>query len=116
MENNMKNITISLFASLLFSLSALADTVAVTTIVEFETPDHTASSTMNYGFKPSAPIKFSVAGKTCKWVSSSSPYGSGGGAGCNYSIQVDADGGLSNATSNGNGCTASGSAMIDACK
>lgn len=99
------------------STAAYADTVNIVSLADFITPSNPgASSTIAYGFKPSAPISFKVAGKTCNWVSSSSPYGSGGGAGCNYSITVNSSGELTNATSNGNGCTAAGQAMIDACK
>ena len=112
----MKKIIFALFVSLVFSSVAFADTVTITTQVDFTAPSHTTSSTATYAFTPSAPISFKVAGKTCTWVSSSSPYGSGGGAGCNYSITLDSSGNLTNATSNGHGCTASGSAMINACK
>ena len=112
----MKKIMFIIAASLLFSSVALADTVNITTQVSFTAPTHQASSTASYAFTPSAPISFQVADKTCTWVSSSSPYGSGGGAGCNYNITVNPSGNLIKATSNGNGCTGSGSAMINACK
>ncbi|WP_298772619.1 hypothetical protein [uncultured Shewanella sp.] len=102
--------------SFMLSTFAFADTVNVTTKVDFVTPAHSTSSTASYAFTPSAPIVFKVAGKECTWVSSSSPFGSGGGKGCNYSITLDSSGKLTNATSNGNGCTASGDAMINACK
>lgn len=104
-------------ATLLLSAVAHADTVNITTIADFTAPANPgASAKIAYAFTPSAPISFKVAGKTCTWVSSSSPWGSGGGAGCNYSIAVNSAGMLSNATSNGNGCTASGQPMISACK
>jgi hypothetical protein len=112
----MKMIMIAIFASLIFASFAIADTVSVTTQVNFSAPSHATSSTATYAFTPSAPISFKVAGKTCTWVSSSSPYGAGGGAGCNYSITVDPSGNLINATSNEHGCTASGAAMINLCK
>ncbi|MBT8342798.1 MAG: hypothetical protein HKP58_10265 [Desulfatitalea sp.] len=112
----MKKILFMMCVSLIFSSVAFADTVAITTQVNFTAPSHMTSSTANYAFTPSAPIVFAVAGKTCTWVSSSSPYGSGGGAGCNYSITIDSSGNIMNATSNGNGCTESGAAMIKACK
>jgi hypothetical protein len=112
----MKKIMVVFFVSLLFSSVTLADTVSITTQVQFSAPHHSTSSTASYAFTPSAPISFKVADKTCTWISSSSPYGSGGGAGCNYSITIDAAGKIINATSNGNGCTASGSAMINSCK
>lgn len=109
--------TMFVVASLVLSAAAYADTVNITTQADFIAPSNPgASATINYAFTPSAPISFKVAGKTCNWVSSSSPYGSGGGAGCNYTITVDPNGMLTNATSNGNGCTASGQPMIDACK
>lgn len=104
-------------ASMLLSSAVYADTVNIISQADFITPSNPgASSTISYAFTPSAPISFKVTGKTCTWVSSSSPYGSGGGAGCNYSITVNPSGDLSNATSNGNGCTASGQPMISACK
>jgi len=104
-------------ASMFLSAAALADTVNITTVADFVAPSNPgASGTISYAFTPSAPISFKVAGKTCTWVSSSSPYGSGAGAGCNYNITVNSDGQLANATSNGNGCTAAGQAMIAACK
>lgn len=99
--------------ALLFSTTALADTVAITVQADFVSPSKPAlSSTINFGFKPSAPISFKVAGKTCTWVSSSSPWGSGAGAGCNYTITVGSSGELTDAKSNGSGCTASGEPMI----
>lgn len=116
MKNIMKKIMFAIAGSLFFSSVALADTVTITTQVDFTAPSHTTSGTATYAFTPSAPITFKVAGKTCTWISSSSPYGSGGGAGCNYSITVDSSGNLTNATSNEHGCTASGKAMINACK
>lgn len=112
----MKKILLAIFVSLFFSSIVSADTVSITTQVNFTAPSHSTSSTATYAFTPSTPISFKVADKTCTWVSSSSPYGSGGGAGCNYSITVDPSGNLINANSNGHGCTASGSAMIKACK
>ena len=103
-------------ASLFLTAAAYADTVHITVQSNFVQPNlKTEASTIGVAFKPSQPIKFVVAGKTCNWVSSSSPYGSGGGHGCNYGITVDPSGNLTNATSNGQGCTASGSAMISAC-
>lgn len=101
-------------ASVLLPMFAFADTVNVTTKVDFVTPAHSTSSTASYAFTPSAPIVFKVAGKECTWVSSST--GAGAGKGCNYSITLDSAGKLTNAESNGNGCTASGDAMIKACK
>lgn len=112
----MKKIMFTLIASLIVAPAAFADTVHVTTQVAFAAPTHATSSTASYAFRPSAPIVFKVAGKTCTWVSSSSPYGSGGGAGCNYSMTIDPSGNLTGASSNGNGCTESGEAMIKACK
>ncbi|MCP3940967.1 MAG: hypothetical protein GY710_05735 [Desulfobacteraceae bacterium] len=112
----MKNIMFIILGSLLFSSVAFADTVAVTTQVKFIAPAHATSSTATYAFTPSTPISFAVAGKTCTWVSSSSPYGSGGGHGCNYSITVDSAGNIIDAKSNGQGCTASGAPMIKLCK
>lgn len=104
-------------ASMLLSSAVYADTVNIISQANFITPSNpNASSTISNAFTPSAPISFKVAGKTCNWVSSSSPYGSGGGAGCNYSITVNPAGELINATSNGNGCTASGQPMIAACQ
>ncbi|MGZ5010253.1 MAG: hypothetical protein ACXV74_04750 [Methylobacter sp.] len=104
-------------ASMILSTAAYADTVNIISLADFITPSNPgASSTISYAFTPSTPISFKVAGKTCTWVSSSSPYGSGGGAGCNYSITVNSSGALVNATSNGNGCTAAGQPMIAACK
>ncbi|TDR81547.1 hypothetical protein DFP86_103200 [Paludibacterium purpuratum] len=107
---------------LMFSLAALglaavahADTVNIVSQAAFVSPSGAPSSTISMAFTPNAPIVFKVAGKTCRWVSSSSPWGSGGGAGCNYSITVDDGGNLINASSNGNGCTAAGQAMIAAC-
>jgi len=109
--------TIFIAAVMFMSTSAYADTVNIVSKADFITPSNPgASSIISYAFTPSAPISFKVAGKTCNWVSSSSPYGSGGGAGCNYGITVDSSGKLTDATSNGNGCTASGQAMIAACK
>ncbi len=107
---------VAIAGSLFFSSVAFADTVTITTKVNFITPNHATSSKARYAFTPSTPITFKVAGKTCTWVSSSSPHGSGGGAGCNYSITVDSSGDLTNATSNEHGCTASGKEMINACK
>ena len=105
------------FVSALFlSATAYADTVNITTQASFITPSGSPTSQISMAFKPSAPISFKVVGKTCNWVSSSSPYGSGGGAGCNYNITIDPNGALTNATSNGAGCTASGEPMISACK
>ncbi len=104
-------------AAMFLSAAAHADTVQITTLADFTAPSNPgASGVIAYAFTPSAPISFKVAGKTCTWVSSSSPWGSGGGAGCNYSITVNSSGALSNASSNGNGCTASGQPMISACK
>lgn len=104
-------------ASMSLSAFAYADTVNINVQSDFITPSKPgASGKISMAFTPSAPISFKVAGKTCTWVSSSSPYGSGGGAGCNYNITVNPSGMLADATSNGNGCTASGSAMINACK
>jgi hypothetical protein len=112
----MKNIMFVIFALLIFSSVTFADTVSITTEVKFTSPSHTTSSTSTYAFTPSAPISFKVADKTCTWISSSSPWGSGGGSGCNYSITVDSTGNLTDAKSNGHGCTESGSQMIKACK
>lgn len=109
--------TLFVVAPLFLPSAVYADTVNIISQADFITPSNpNASSTISYAFTPSAPISFKVAGKTCNWVSSSSPYGSGGGAGCNYSITVTSAGDLSNATSNGNGCTAAGQPMIAACK
>ena len=105
-------------ASMFLSAAAFADTVAITSVTDFSSPNKPGaiSSSGSYAFTPSAAITFTLAGKTCNWVSSSTPYGSGAGAGCNYNITVDnSTGALSNATSNGNGCTASGAPMIAAC-
>lgn len=103
--------------ALVMSAAAYADTVNISVQADFIKPSKPgASSKISMAFTPSAPISFKVAGKTCTWISSSSPYGSGGGAGCNYNITVNPDGMLADATSNGNGCTASGKAMISACK
>lgn len=110
----MKRLLISL-AALTLTTVASADTVNITSQTNFITPSGSPSATTSMAFTPSAPIVFKVAGKTCRWVSSSSPWGSGGGAGCNYSITVDPDGNLTDATSNGNGCTASGQPMVSAC-
>lgn len=112
----MKKILIATAATLLLSTAANADTVNITFQADFITPSNPGSSTLSYAFRPSAPISFKVAGKTCTWVSSSSPYGSGGGAGCNYSMTVNASGQFTNAHSNGMGCTASGQPMISACR
>ncbi|MDH3973423.1 MAG: hypothetical protein OEV42_04000 [Deltaproteobacteria bacterium] len=113
----MKKIIFAVIISMFLSTPALADTVNITTVADFITPEKPgASGTISYAFRPSAPISFTVAGKTCNWTSSSSPWGSGGGAGCNYKITVDASGQLSNATSNGKGCTPSGNEMIAACQ
>lgn len=115
-ENVMKKV-LFVVASMLLSTAAYADTVNIISLADFITPSNPgASSTISYAFTPSAPISFKVAGKTCTWVSSSSPYGSGGGAGCNYNITVNSAGALTNATSNENGCTGSGQPMIAACK
>lgn len=112
----MKKIML-LAAALSLSAIAQADTVNINVQSDFITPSKPgASGKISMAFTPSAPISFKVAGKTCTWVSSSSPYGSGGGAGCNYNLTVTPEGTLANATSNGNGCTASGKAMIAACK
>jgi hypothetical protein len=106
-----------LFVSLFVSMAANADTVNITTVADFIAPSvPAATSIISQAFTPTAPISFKVAGKTCNWISSSSPYGSGAGAGCNYSISVLPNGTLGNATSNGNGCTQSGQPMIAACK
>lgn len=103
--------------SMALSLAAYADTVNITVKADFIKPSNPdASGTILMAFTPSAPIEFKIAGKTCHWVSSSSPYGSGGGAGCNYTLTVTPSGTLANATSNGHGCTPSGQAMISACK
>jgi hypothetical protein len=112
----MKKIFIAAAALLLLSTAANADTVNITLQADFITPSHSSSSTLTYAFRPDAPISFRVAGKTCNWVSSRSPYGSGGGAGCNYSITVTSSGQFTNAHSNGMGCTASGQPMISACR
>lgn len=109
--------TLFVAAAMILSSTAYADTVNITSQAEFITPSNPgASSTISYAFTPSAQISFKVAGKTCTWVSSSTPYGSGGGAGCNYGITVNSAGALANATSNGHGCTPAGQAMISACK
>lgn len=110
----MKQLLIAL-AALSLTAVAWADTVNVTSQTQFITPSGSPSATTSMAFTPRAPIVFRVAGKTCHWASSSSPYGAGGGAGCNYSITVDPDGNLTDATSNGNGCTASGQPMVSAC-
>jgi hypothetical protein len=111
------NNTLFIAAALFLSTAAHADTVNIVTLADFITPSNPgATGQISYAFTPSTPISFKVAGKTCNWASSSSPYGSGGGAGCNYGITVDSSGALTNATSNGNGCTASGQAMISACR
>lgn len=112
----MKKILIAAAATLLLSTAANADTVNITIQADFITPSNPGSSTISYAFRPSGPISFRVAGKTCTWVSSASPYGSGGGAGCNYSITVNSSGQFTNAQSNGMGCTASGQPMISACR
>jgi len=112
----MKKILITAAATLLLSSAANADTVNITFQADFITPSHPGSSTIEYAFTPSAPISFRAAGKTCNWTSSSSPYGSGGGNGCNYSITVNSSGQFTNANSNGMGCTASGQPMISACR
>ena len=109
--------TLIMAAAFALSGAAYADVVVINTQADFIAPSNPgASGQITMAFTPSAPIQFKVAGKTCTWVSSSSPYGSGGGAGCNYSITVDASGNLVNGTSNGNGCTASGQPMLAACK
>jgi hypothetical protein len=109
--------TLFVVASVFLSAAAYADTVSITTLADFITPSKPgASGTISYAFTPSAPISFKVAGKTCTWTSSSSPWGSGGGAGCNYTITVNSAGALTDATSNEKGCTASGQPMITACK
>jgi hypothetical protein len=112
---NMKKTLIAVAVTLLLSTAAYADTVNITVVADFISPSGSSNANIAYAFRPSAPITFRVAGRTCTWVSSSSPYGSGGGAGCNYNITVDSSGNFTNATSNGMGCTASGPAMISAC-
>ncbi|AGA90285.1 hypothetical protein Thimo_1498 [Thioflavicoccus mobilis 8321] len=111
----MRKLTLAI-ASMFLPATVFADTVHIITQAEFVTPSRSESSEISIAFTPSAPISFKVAGKTCNWVSSSDPYGSGGGAGCNYSITIAPSGDLTDATSNGNGCTESGEPMISACE
>ena len=102
-------------AALFLSVAVRADCVVITNKANFTSPaGPTAPGTITNCFNPVAPIAFAVAGKSCTWVSSQN--GAGGGAGCNYNLTVDASGNLNGATSNGDGCTASGQAMISACK
>lgn len=109
--------SLAVIASISLSAIAQADTVNITSQANFsDPPKKVKSSTIHLAFTPSAPIKFQIAGKTCTWVSSSSPWGSGGGAGCNYNITIDPTGNLTDATSNEKGCTESGEPMITACR
>lgn len=78
-------------------------------------PRSSQPAEINYAFTPASKVKFRVAGFSCTWNSSSTPFGSGGGSGCNYSITVTPFGLLSNPTSNADGCTPADE-MVAACR
>ena len=74
-------------AALLLASAANADSVTVTSVTALTTPSQTLSSTTRVDFTPTQDfIVLKVAGKTCKWSSSTTgsvPQG------CNYGITVN---------------------------
>lgn len=94
--------------------TAEADTVNIITQATLNEPVIATSATVKFGFTPTKAIVFNVAGKTCTWNSSADPWNAGMGAGCNYTITVTPKGTLTDAVSNGNGCS-DPSAMLRQC-
>jgi hypothetical protein len=101
-----KTLTIAAFVFLAVSTVALADNLTVTSQTSIVSPGiGTISSTTSKGFKGSATITFTIAGKTCNLR------GSGGGTGvpkgCNYTIIVAPNGSISGSSGDNQGCTPS---------
>lgn len=110
--------SLTVVSTLFLSSLAFADSVNITTVTNMTSPPNVSvSSNGSVGFNPGTSlVVFKAADKTCTFTSSGNPYGSGGGAGCNYSLTVNSSTNtLSNPGSNGKGCTAA-SDMLAACK
>lgn len=89
--------------------AALADSVTITTVIDLKvgSSSQTITATDEVGFDPSTnKIAFRVGNRSCTLNSSGSPWGAGGGQGCNYSMTFNASTGMiSDFSSNGYGCT-----------
>lgn len=102
----MKKLILIAFSALVFMLSntvpALADGVVFNYNAAFTSPSNPTVTAQNYfPFKGTERVVFKVAGKTCDLLGSASPIGAS--QGCNYTINIAADGTL---TGSGNSpCT-----------
>ena len=95
-------------AGVLLSTAAYADTLTVVSTTQSVQPSATMTSKTSNAFNPGRnKIVFTALGKTCTVNSSGNPYGSGGGAGCNYTLNINNSNETMDLASNGNGCTTS---------
>jgi hypothetical protein len=94
----MKKLLLAIFAAIWFLASpAYADSVSITTLTAFTTPNgvNAVPAADYYDFKgPKESIIFSVAGKTCTLQSSGGENVSVPG-GCNYTLTVSPTGSIS---------------------
>jgi hypothetical protein len=109
-----KTLMIMTLTSLMAAAAALADSVSVTSQTSFSNPSGgSISSTNSYGFKGTATITFTVAGKTCNLKGSASgPVPTG----CNYAITVAPNGSISGSLTSGNSVCTQTNQIASSCK